>query len=300
MKAVFAPTPRIQPFTALAANSGPLSERTWPGVAAQDEQVGQHVDDVGHLELATHPDGQVLAGEFIHVRRTSWFDDVQHAELAPVPRPALHTVIGPDVVRPLRPQPNAGAVVQPKLPAPGMPGRDLQPLAPPDALHPLVVAGPALGPEQRHDPPGARPVVLAGQADDALRQRLLVRSARKLALRRAVLPQYRTGGRAKGIVVEQTRLRRSAGQQPVCRVRVDEAGTVGDEVGLAGTVACRAVFPSLLGAGAARRRPLGASISSSRLASILLCSLAYNLGLVQCSTRQQGGGFTCRRSAHRV
>ena len=44
--------------------------------AAQDEQVGQDVDDLGGPELAGDPDGQALVGEPV--------EDVEQPELAPV------------------------------------------------------------------------------------------------------------------------------------------------------------------------------------------------------------------------
>ena len=44
-----------------------------PRDAAQDEQVGQHVDHIGGLELPVHPDRQAFAGELV--------DDVEHAIL---------------------------------------------------------------------------------------------------------------------------------------------------------------------------------------------------------------------------
>ena len=40
--------------------------------AAQEEQIGQHIDDVDRGELAPDPDGQPLAGELVQ--------DVEHAE----------------------------------------------------------------------------------------------------------------------------------------------------------------------------------------------------------------------------
>ena len=49
-------------------------------------------------------------------------------------------------------------------------------LAPPDALHALVVDVPALGSQQCRDPTVAITAVLARQADDRCPQRLLVRS----------------------------------------------------------------------------------------------------------------------------
>jgi hypothetical protein len=42
--------------------------------AAQDEQVGEHIDDIDRFETAGHPKGQGLVGEFV--------DDVEHAEFA--------------------------------------------------------------------------------------------------------------------------------------------------------------------------------------------------------------------------
>ena len=73
--------------------------------AAQDEQVGQHVDNIRRGELAPDPDGQALAGELVQ--------DVEHAEGPAVICPVMDEVVGPDVVRPLGAQPDAGAVVEP-------------------------------------------------------------------------------------------------------------------------------------------------------------------------------------------
>jgi hypothetical protein len=52
-----------------------------PRRATHDEQVRQHFDDVGALQLTPNPDSQTLAGELIH--------DVDHAELASVAGPFL-------------------------------------------------------------------------------------------------------------------------------------------------------------------------------------------------------------------
>ena len=65
------------------------------GHAAQDEQVGQGVDDAGRVQLAIDPDRQAFPGELV--------DDVQHAELAPIVGSALDEVVGPDMVAMLRP-----------------------------------------------------------------------------------------------------------------------------------------------------------------------------------------------------
>src|SRR5262245_17720332 len=56
----------------------------------------------------------------------------------------LHEVIGPDMIALLRPQPDARSVGQPEPAALGLLMGDLQPLALPDTLDPLVVdASPA-------------------------------------------------------------------------------------------------------------------------------------------------------------
>ena len=69
------------------------------GHAAQDEQVGQHVDDVNRLEPAGYPYGQALVGELV--------DDVEQADFAPVMGALLEEVVGPDMVGPLGSEPDA-------------------------------------------------------------------------------------------------------------------------------------------------------------------------------------------------
>src|SRR5215213_7639414 len=74
--------------------TGAIVRPDMPGHAAQDEQVGQDIDDVGCFELASHPDGQALVGELV--------EDVQQPELAPVMAAVLDKIVAPDMVRPLR------------------------------------------------------------------------------------------------------------------------------------------------------------------------------------------------------
>jgi hypothetical protein len=60
---VFAPTTVIHSCTALATNSGPLSDPMWPGMP---RRIRQQVDG---LELAGDPDRQAFMGELVdHVR----------------------------------------------------------------------------------------------------------------------------------------------------------------------------------------------------------------------------------------
>jgi len=53
--------------------------------------------------------------------------------------PPFYEFIGPDVVRPLRAQADAGPVIQPKPSPPGLPIRHLQPLLPPEPSAPEAV-----------------------------------------------------------------------------------------------------------------------------------------------------------------
>ncbi len=88
-------------------------------------------------------DGQTLTAELI--------DHRQHAEGSAVVGSGLDEVIGPDMVPPARPQADARSVIEPEPAAPGLLGRNLQPLPSPNALNPLVVHIPAFGSQQGRD-----------------------------------------------------------------------------------------------------------------------------------------------------
>src|SRR6201984_2014443 len=106
----------------------------------------------------------------------------------------LEEVVRPDVVAAPGPQPDARSVTQPQACALRLPGGDLQPLAPPDPLDPLVVDQPAGPAQQLRDLAIAVAAILPGQLDDVGGQPLFVLTApRDLALRRAMLPESRTG-----------------------------------------------------------------------------------------------------------
>ena len=95
------------------------------GHATQDEEVRQDVDHVDGLELAIDADRQALVSKLI--------DDVEHAVLAAIMGTILDEVVGPDVVGMLRPQPDTGAVREPKSAAFRLLPGNFKPLAPPDS-----------------------------------------------------------------------------------------------------------------------------------------------------------------------
>src|SRR6476619_4136118 len=94
----------------------------------------------------------------------------------------------------LGPQAHARPIRQPQTAALGLFLGDLQSLASPDPLDPLVVHQPAGGAQQRCDLAVAVAAILSGKPGDVGRQPLLVVTAlRHLALRRAMLAERRTG-----------------------------------------------------------------------------------------------------------
>jgi hypothetical protein len=107
----------------------------------------------------------------------------------------LDEVVGPDVARALGPQPDTRSVRQPEPAALGLLLGNLQPLAAPDPLDPLVVDDPARGRSQQlRDLAVAVAAVPPRELDDVGREPFLVVPApRKLALRRAVLAESRAG-----------------------------------------------------------------------------------------------------------
>ena len=115
--------------------------------------------------------------------------------------PVMHEVIGPDMVGPLGTQPDAGAVVEPE-PAPlRLLAGHLQPLAPPQALDPLVVDQPAGVAQQGGDPAIAVTTVPAGQLDHVRDQAILVvTAARDTALGRAAPAPGRPDAPRSGMV----------------------------------------------------------------------------------------------------
>jgi len=175
-----------------------------PGHATQDEQVGQHVDDVRGLQLPVDPDAEALPSELVdHAGANAQAFVAEHAEPPTVVGASFHEVAGPDMVGTLGPKPDARAVVQPEPAALGLLGRYLQAFLPPKALDLATFAS---HPASRSRAAIRRPSAMAchrlsargiavspvacRQLDDVGRQRRIAGSApRHLALRRSVLPQ---------------------------------------------------------------------------------------------------------------
>src|SRR5262245_56137625 len=101
------------------------------GNAPQDEEIGQNVDDIDRLELAGDTDRQAFMGKLV--------EHVEHPIPASIVGAVLDKVVGPDVIAVLRPQPDARSVRQPEPAALRLLMGDLEPLASPDTLDPLVV-----------------------------------------------------------------------------------------------------------------------------------------------------------------
>ena len=129
-----------------------------------------------------HADRQALTGELVQY--------IARAEGPAVVGPVMDEVIGPDMARPLAPQLGAGAVVQSQTGPLQLTGRHPQPLAPPQALDPLVVDLPACLAQKGRNPPGAAAAVLPCQFRHVRHEGACVlTAARDIALSGAVLPQ---------------------------------------------------------------------------------------------------------------
>jgi hypothetical protein len=121
-------------------------------------------------------------------------EHVEHPILASIMGAVLDKVVGPDMIAVLRAQPNARSIGQPEPTALGLLRWDLQPLASPDTLDPLVVDYPTRLAQELGDLAIAVAAVLPGKLDNVGGETLLVvTTARDLALRRAMLPERRTG-----------------------------------------------------------------------------------------------------------
>ncbi len=158
-------------------NSSAIQSRTLSEFSLRSTRIARHSRVLRMTYVAP------LAPRFIQS-----VDHGQHPQRPAIVGSVHDEVIGPDMVRPRRPQTDAGPVVEPQPASLGLLHRHFQPLPSPDAFDPLVVHMPALSAKQRRDPAVAVATVRAGQSHDGLGQpRLMVAIDTPIALRRAWL-----------------------------------------------------------------------------------------------------------------
>ena len=107
------------------------SHRNIGGRPTRNEQFRQRSQNVFVLELAGDDQCETFPTGFV--------DDGEDAELPTIMGAALNEVIGPDMPRIFRAQPDARSVVEPQSAPLGLLLRYLQSLTPPDAFDPLAV-----------------------------------------------------------------------------------------------------------------------------------------------------------------
>jgi hypothetical protein len=121
-------------------------------------------------------------------------NDIEHPVFSPIMRAVFDEVVAPHVIAVLRPEPDARTVGEPKTPSFCLFVGNLQALAPPDPLDPLVVDEPARLTQQRGDLAIAVAAVITSKLDDVGGQPLFVVAPRwRLPLRRTMLSERRTG-----------------------------------------------------------------------------------------------------------
>ena len=151
-----------------------------------DEEIGKYGQDIIGSEAPLWHHGQAFTAELV--------DDVQHPVLPPVVGDVLNEVVAPDIARPLRPQSDAGSIVEPEPPPSGLLLRHLETLPPPDPLDHRQTDPPARLLQQAVDSTIAVSPVLLAKLDDVGGQELLASIVpQRLALGGAMLTDHRTG-----------------------------------------------------------------------------------------------------------
>src|SRR3712207_2697472 len=106
----------------MARNSGPLSERMWPGMPRrmnkpESTSMTSMAFSLRATRMARH------SCVFLRQAQDEVVDDIEHPELAPVMGAILHEVVRPHVIAVLGPQPDTRSIGQPRSSALGLPGR---------------------------------------------------------------------------------------------------------------------------------------------------------------------------------
>jgi hypothetical protein len=173
-------------LSSFATNSGPLSERIFFRDSSEQHHVRECFDHFIPPKPSGHTDRQTLPRVFI--------DQRQHPQRSSVVRHRAHEVVAPNVIRTLRPQPHTRPVVQPQPTARPLFLRHFQPLATPDALHPIFAYLPASTLQQRRNSPVAVAPVFTGQRNDRFGECIFVDPLdRGIALCSSPLPQQPAG-----------------------------------------------------------------------------------------------------------
>lgn len=100
---------------------GPVVGADGLGHAVLNEKFGQHLEPIVAGKPPPEADREAASRGFV--------GDGEQAQRPAVVRPRQDEVVGPDMIRPLRPQPNAAAIIAPQATSPGLSCRDLQPPA---------------------------------------------------------------------------------------------------------------------------------------------------------------------------
>ena len=123
-------------------------------------------NDTQAVDPPRNTDRQAFPGELV--------DQRHQPDFAAIMGLGFDEVVGPDVIAPLRPQPDAGAIIEPQTSSrPLFPGY-FQPLTAPDALHAVHPNRPSRLLQQLGDPAIAVAAILSCQRQDGLRQRIFV------------------------------------------------------------------------------------------------------------------------------
>ena len=173
-------------------NSGPLSERMCSGGPWATKRSARQWSTSSDLQPPGNDDRQTAARELV--------EHDQHAEGATVVGAVLDEVVGPDVVRPLRPETHARPVVEPETAPLRLLHWYFQPFPAPDPIDALDVDPPAFGNQHLADAPIAVTAVSRGQPHDVSRQRrFVIRRLQMPPLRRTWLSDDSTGATLRDI-----------------------------------------------------------------------------------------------------
>jgi nucleotide-binding universal stress UspA family protein len=154
--------------------------------SSPDHHIGKRLDHLVTPQPSCHPDRQAFPCVFL--------EQHQQPQRPSVMRHRAHEVVGPNLVDPLRSQPHTRPVVQPQPSPRFLFLRHLQPLPPPDALHPILAHLPARFTQLHGDPPVAIAPVFTGQCNDRFGQGIFVDPRdRGIALCPSPLPRQPTG-----------------------------------------------------------------------------------------------------------